>query len=58
MDYAENAKSTFRHYFQTAFKAAGLKWDSDNDAEINDAVDMLLAAASERVRSENHEEDR
>jgi hypothetical protein len=41
----ERAKRLFRHYFSTVWQAAGLRWDSDNVAEVDDIVDCLIAAA-------------
>jgi hypothetical protein len=38
----QKAVSLLTHYFQTAFKAAGLKWDSDNDMEMEQIVDEIL----------------
>jgi hypothetical protein len=34
----------FQYYFKTAFQAAGLKWDSDNDTEVRLAVDLIINA--------------
>jgi hypothetical protein len=32
-------------YFRSAFRAAGIRWNSDNNAEMTDLVDSLIAAA-------------
>lgn len=29
------------HYFQTVWQAAGLKWDSDNEAEVQAIIESL-----------------
>lgn len=33
-------------YLQQVYRAAGLHWTSDNDAEIEDLVDAILAASA------------
>ena len=35
-----------QHYFRTVFRAAGLKWDEDNDAEIHILVEGVAAACA------------
>ena len=35
------AARLLKHYLRTAWRAAGLKWDSDNDAEVDGLVDDL-----------------
>lgn len=39
MDYA---KEILVHYFETVWRQAGLNWTSDNQAEIEGAVDDLV----------------
>lgn len=47
-DQARNsAVSTLSHYLRTAFEAAGLRWDSDNQAEVEGIVDSIIDAAKE-----------
>jgi hypothetical protein len=41
------AKRLLVHYFRTVFEAAGLRWDSDNQAEIETAVEYLIDAAAQ-----------
>lgn len=40
----DEAVKTLQYYFRRAFEAGGLKWDFDNDAEIEYIVDMLMQA--------------
>lgn len=42
---AAYARRIFVHYFRMAIEGNGKAWDSDYEAEINGAVDDLLAAA-------------
>lgn len=39
------AVGTLSHYFRTVFEAAGIKWNGDNEAEIESIVDNLIEAA-------------
>ena len=39
------AAHTLKHYFRTMFEAQGLKWDSDNDAEIDGVVEGIILTA-------------
>ncbi|WP_206457910.1 hypothetical protein [Anaerovorax sp. IOR16] len=41
MDKKEEAKKILRYYFRLIAENAGVRWDSDNDAEIDCAIDML-----------------
>ena len=41
----DKAADLFQHYFKTAFEASGLKWTSDNDTEIEAAVQLVINAA-------------
>jgi len=43
----DRAVKVLTHYFRTAFAGAGLKWDADNEAEVEDIVNDLLIAAKE-----------
>lgn len=40
-------------YLELAFKNAGLKWDSDSNAEVAGIVDNIIAAAREPVLTEH-----
>jgi len=46
------------HYFRTVFRAAGLRWDSDNDAEMGAIADAVVeiakAEVSEHWRTDPH----
>jgi hypothetical protein len=37
-----------QHYLKISWKAAGLKWTEDNDAEIEHLVGSIIAAAKEQ----------
>ena len=41
----DEAASLLAHYLKTVWLAAGLKWDSDNEAEVRDIVSMIVEAA-------------
>lgn len=38
----QEATHLLQHYFRTVWLKAGLKWDSDNNAEIEVLVTLLL----------------
>lgn len=44
MTRREQAASTLTWYFKKVFEKAGLKWDSDNDAEMRGIVDDIIEA--------------
>lgn len=60
MSRIEQAKSTLVHYFQTAFEAAGLKWDSDNVTEVEGIVDDISMGIRKEIdeQAEDSEEIR
>jgi hypothetical protein len=41
------AAETLAWYFKRVFEKSGLKWDSDNDAEIRQIVDDIIQGAIE-----------
>ena len=45
----ERAKATFGHDFRTLWENAGLEWSTDNQAEIDDAVDAIYDDALHRA---------
>lgn len=47
----EKAKEYFQHYFKLIADRAGVRWDSDNDAEVAAAVEYVIDAAVERVKN-------
>ena len=49
MDKKARAAHLLSHYFAIMAKASGVRWDSDNDAEIAEAVDAIIDAALEDV---------
>ncbi len=46
MDPIQKAKSTLVWYFRMLAQKAGIQWDGDNEAEVEDIVDDVLRAAS------------
>ena len=38
----QKAAILLSHYFQLVFKKAGMKWDSDNNMEMEQIVDEIL----------------
>jgi hypothetical protein len=49
----EKAKEYFVHYFRLLAKHAGMNWNSDNDAEIEAAIEDLIDSAVERIKKES-----
>lgn len=47
MNKREEAKRMITYYFRLIAKNAGVNWDSDNDAEIEAAVDLIIDASKE-----------
>ena len=48
---ARRAKALLGHYFQVVFENVGLHWRSDNQAEIDEMVDTLLAVIYDEIDS-------
>lgn len=40
----EYGRRIIKHYFQVCFEKTGTPWDSDYDAELDGAVDDIIAA--------------
>ena len=49
----DEAVKLLQHYFETAFRRAGGKWDNDNNVEIAEAVDAIIAAATPDMLSDH-----
>lgn len=47
MGKREEAKRMLVHYFRRIATYAGLTWDSDDDAEIEAAIDLIIDASKE-----------
>jgi hypothetical protein len=45
----ERAARLLKHYFRLIAQKSGIKWDSDNDSEIEQIVEAILDAASEKT---------
>lgn len=56
MNKRERVKIMLIHYFRISNR--GNRWDSDNDSEINELVDLLIDAAKEEIQAENEEENK
>ena len=53
MSYKRNdAKRLLTHYLRLVMEAAGERYDSDNEAEIESIVDCMIDAAKEELREE------
>jgi hypothetical protein len=53
--------SLLQYYFKTAFIKSGLKWDSDNDAEIEqltDAIDGMIDAKIQTFNQNQHNKNK
>lgn len=46
----DRAAGLLTHYFRTAFRATGLAWDADNDAEIQILADALHEMVADEIR--------
>ncbi len=44
--HANRAKSLLSHYLRMAVQSSGQRWDSDNNAEVDDIVDSIIDAAT------------
>jgi hypothetical protein len=54
MNQARNrAVKLMQHYFTLCAKQSGVRWDSDNLAEIESIVDDLIDAAVEKMKEES-----
>lgn len=51
----QRASGLLAHYFRTAFEAAGLKWESDNAAEIRETVEVLGDLVDLKIAEKNAE---
>lgn len=45
------AEDLLVHYFATAFRAAGLIWDSDNDSEVRQIIDAIDEMTDDSIRA-------
>lgn len=51
------AKSLLVHYFRLLARKNDIGWDSDNDTEVEQIVDLIIAAAVEEMQSQSQEDD-
>jgi hypothetical protein len=52
MDKRQTAKRYLIHYFKLCAKESGFNWDSDNEAEIGDIVDLIIDSAKDEIKEE------
>lgn len=50
MSNYEDAVHLFKYYFRLAAIKQGIKWDNDNDVEIEAAIDSLINATIDRIK--------
>jgi hypothetical protein len=56
--YKRNAaKQLLQHYFRLLAEKADLRWDSDNDNEVGDIVDLIIEAAREGMQEKEEHSD-
>ena len=48
-DKRAEAKRYMTHYFRKMAEASGMHWDSDNETEIENLVDLMVDAAKEEM---------
>ena len=48
----QKAKQLLVHYFTITARAAGIQWDGDNVAEVEDIVEHIIGAAVEKMAPE------
>lgn len=53
----DRAVNLAQHYFELLANRAGLKWESDNRAEVEAMVDDIVMAAVEEVKAQLLEVD-
>lgn len=46
------AQQILCHYFSLIAERAGIKWDYDNDHEVNGVVDSIIEAVKDELRHE------
>lgn len=46
---ANRAKSLLAHYMRLIAKESGVRWDSENDTEVQEIVDLIVEAAAEEA---------
>lgn len=57
MDNFSEAKRVFNHYMRKAWEASGLRWDSDNEVEVNGIIDDLVNGIREELHMEKEKVD-
>ena len=48
----EYAKKILKYYLKMVWEKSGLKWDSDNDAEIDNMVENIIEEAVRSARED------
>lgn len=49
---ADRAKDLLNHYMKLVWESSGLRWVSDNQAELDDLIDTIVKASREDSRQE------
>lgn len=55
MNNISDAKRILNYYIRKAWEAAGLRWDSDNEAEINAIVDEIVVGIKQEMSKESED---
>lgn len=50
------AKQLLRHYLRMLAQASGVRWDDENNIEVDDLVDAMIDAAKIELAREMHGE--
>ena len=52
------AKQLLIHYFRTTMRAAGLQFDSDNEAEIGEIIDLIFSEIADECSAVDERRER
>jgi len=55
MNNISDAKRLLNYYIRRAWEAGGLRWDSDNEAEVNAIVDEIVSGIKKEILKESEE---
>ena len=50
----DKAKELLQHYFRVVAEEAGVNWDSDNNSEVADIIDYILAAVDAKIKEDQN----
>ncbi len=57
MSNISNAKRVLNYYMRKAWEAGGLRWDSDNEVEVNAIVQDIVDGIKEELLKESGEKE-